>query len=387
MHPGTGRYRMRILRGLLVVLFGVSLAVTAGAESISTRARHAVLIDTATNTVLLDKASDVPMPPASMSKLMTIYMVFDRLKSGRVSMDDKFLVSEKAWRKGGSKMFVQVNTRVSVRDLLRGIIIQSGNDACIVIAEGLAGSEEAFAEQMNRRAREIGLTESSFKNATGWPAEGHVMSARDIARLSVRLIEDFPDYYKLFAETEFTYNGIKQGNRNPLLYKDFGADGLKTGHTEASGFGLAASAVRDGRRLVLVVNGLDSMRERSSESARLLDWGFRETATYALFKKGDVVDRADVWLGVEKSVPLVIDRDLALTMPRRARGDMKAKVVFNNPVPAPVRAGTPIARLVVTAEGQKPLELPLVAGKDVEQLGLFGRLGAAIRHLVYGAAG
>jgi D-alanyl-D-alanine carboxypeptidase (penicillin-binding protein 5/6) len=368
------------------VLFGVSFAA-AGAETISTRARHAVLIDTATDTVLLDKASDVPMPPASMSKLMTIYMVFDRLKSGRVSMDDQFLVSEKAWRKGGSKMFVRVNTRVSVRDLLRGIIIQSGNDACIVIAEGLAGSEEAFAEQMNRRAREIGLTESSFKNATGWPAEGHVMSARDIARLSMRLIKDFPDYYKLFAETEFTYNGIKQGNRNPLLYKNFGADGLKTGHTEASGFGLAASAVRDGRRLLLVVNGLDSMRERSSESARLLDWGFRETAIYALFKKGDVVDRADVWLGVEKSVPLVIDRDLALTMPRRARGDMKAKVVFNNPVPAPVRAGTPIARLVVTAEGQKPLELPLVAGKDIEQLGLFGRLGAAIRHLVYGAAG
>ncbi|MPY68514.1 MAG: D-alanyl-D-alanine carboxypeptidase [Alphaproteobacteria bacterium] len=378
---------MRTLCGLSVVFVVASLAVAAGAESISTRARHAVLIDTTTDTVLLDKASDVPMPPASMSKLMTIYMVFDRLKSGRVSMDDQFLVSEKAWRKGGSKMFVRVNTRVSVRDLLRGIIVQSGNDACIVIAEGLAGSEEAFAEQMNRRAREIGLTESSFKNATGWPAEGHVMSARDIARLSSRLIQDFPEYYKMFAEVEFTYNGIKQGNRNPLLYKNFGADGLKTGHTEASGFGLAASAVRDGRRLLLVVNGLDSMRERSSESARLLDWAFRETATYALFKKGDVVDRADVWLGVEKSVPLVIDRDLALTMPRRARGDMKAKVVFNNPVPAPVRAGTPIARLVVTAEGQKPLELPLVAGKDIEQLGLFGRLGAAIRHLVYGAAG
>jgi D-alanyl-D-alanine carboxypeptidase (penicillin-binding protein 5/6) len=378
---------MRILGGVFTALFVAAFVHQAAAQAIETRARHAVLVDMETDTVLLDKASDVAMPPASMSKLMTVYMVFERLKSGRLSMDDQFLVSEKAWRKGGSKMFVRVNTRVAVKDLLRGIIVQSGNDACIVIAEGLAGSEEAFADQMTRRARDIGLTDSSFRNATGWPADGHVMSARDIARLSAKIIRDFPEYYSIFSETEFTYNKIKQGNRNPLLYKSFGADGLKTGHTEASGFGLAASAVRDGRRLLLVVNGLSSMRERSSESARLLDWGFRETGSYALFKKGQVVETADVWLGTEQSIPLVINRDVKITMPRRARQGMKAKVVFTNPVPAPIKAGTPIARLIITADGQKPLELPLIAGKSVEQLGLFGRLGAALRHIIYGASG
>ncbi len=237
---------------------------------------------------------------------MTVYMVFERLKAGRLSLDDKFVVSRKAWRKGGSKMFVMVKSRVAVKDLLRGIIIQSGNDACIVIAEGISGSEEAFAEEMTRKAKEIGLKNSSFKNATGWPADGHYMSARDIATLSKKLIVDFPEYYKLFGETEFTHGGIKQGNRNPLLYKGFGADGLKTGHTEASGYGLAASTIRKGRRLLLVINGLNSKRARGSESARLLDWAYRETSSYALFKKGNVIETADVWLGKSANLPLVI---------------------------------------------------------------------------------
>lgn len=381
-----GPRRVAILSAVAGIAAFLSAAVVQ-AQSLQTTARHAIILDAATNTVLFEKASDVPMPPASMSKLMTIYMVFERLKEGKLSMDDKFLVSEKAWRMGGSKMFVKVGDRVSVKELLHGIIVQSGNDACIVIAEGLAGSEEAFAEQMTRRGREIGLLNSTFKNATGWPADGHVMSSRDIATLSLRIISEFPQYYPIFKVVDYTYNGIKQGNRNPLLYSNFGADGLKTGHTEASGFGLAASAVRDGRRLVLVVNGLSSMRERSSESARLLDWAFRETATYALFKKGEVVEKAEVWLGVQNSVPLVIDRDLVLTIPRAARRDMTVKAVFKNPVPAPLKTGTPIARLVVTIPGRQPLELPLVAGEDVEQLGLFGRFNAAVKYLVWGAPG
>ena len=369
------------------VLAIASLAAAAHGQSLQTSGRHAIIMDAGTEAVIFEKAADAPMPPASMSKLMTVYMVFERLKQGKLSMDDKFLVSEKAWRMGGSKMFVKVGDRVSVRELLHGIIVQSGNDACVVIAEGLAGSEAAFAEQMTRRARELGLVNSTFRNATGWPEDGHVMSARDIALLSLRLVRDFPEYYPLFKEIEYTYNGIKQGNRNPLLYSNSGADGLKTGHTEASGFGLAASAVRDGRRIVLVVNGLSSMRARASESARLLDWAFRETATYALFKKGDVVERADVWLGMQNSVPLVIDRDLALTIPRAARRDLTVKAVFENPIPAPVNAGTPVARLVVNVPGRPPLELPLVAGATVEQLGLFGRVGAAVRYLVWGAPG
>jgi D-alanyl-D-alanine carboxypeptidase (penicillin-binding protein 5/6) len=377
----------RFVLAIAVLLTAPAAGAAESVQPISTPARHAFLIDAQTGTVLLQKDADVPMPPASMSKLMTVYMAFERLKSGRLSLDDKFLVSEKAWRKGGSKMFVKVKSRVSVRDLLRGIIVQSGNDACIVVAEGISGTEDAFAAAMTRRARELGLSNSNFRNSTGWPADGHAMSARDIATLSILLIREFPEYYPYFKEKSFKYNGIKQGNRNPLLYAGIGADGLKTGHTEASGYGLAASVERDGRRLVLVVNGLSSVRARSSESARLIEWGFRETHTYALFKKGDVVERADVWLGTAAEVPLVIDRDLHITLPRKARPRMIAKVVLREPVPAPIAKGTPIARLIVTTPGQPDVEVPLSAGAAVDRLGLFGRLGNAVQYLLWGSSG
>ncbi len=370
------------LIGVCVCLISNSLA----AQTIETAARHAVLYDLTTDAILLDKASDVPMPPASMSKLMTVYMVFERLKAERLSLDDKFVVSRKAWRKGGSKMFVMVNTRVAVKDLLRGIIIQSGNDACIVIAEGISGSEAAFAAEMTRKAKEIGLTNSAFKNATGWPAEGHHMSARDIATLSKKLIVDFPEYYKLFSEVDFTYGGIKQGNRNPLLYRGFNADGLKTGHTEASGYGLAASVIRKGRRLLLVINGLNSKRARASESARLLDWAFRETASYALFKKDEVIEQADVWLGNASSLPLVVGKKITLTMSRKARHGMKVKVSYTNPVPAPIKKGTSVGMVTVTAPGIEPIQVPLIANADIEQLGAMGRLNAAVKYLLFGGS-
>lgn len=362
------------------------LSGTTALAQVDTTAKHAIMIDMTTDSIILEKDADVPMPPASMSKLMTIFMVFERLKSGKLSLNDRFLVSRKAWRKGGSKMFVMVNTRVSVEELLRGIIIQSGNDACVVIAEGISGSEDAFAMLMTRRAKEIGLANSSFKNATGWPAEGHYMSARDIATLSMKLIRDFPEYYSIFAETEYTYGGIRQGNRNPLLYKGFGADGLKTGHTEASGYGLASSVERNGRRLVLVVNGLGSMRARSSESARLMDWGFRETASYALFKKGEEVDTADIWLGEAPQVKLLAGSDLVLTMPRSARRDMKVKAIYRNPVQAPVAAGAAIGRVQIVSPGRKTVEIPLVAANAVERLGPSGRIGAAVQYLIWGGS-
>jgi D-alanyl-D-alanine carboxypeptidase (penicillin-binding protein 5/6) len=369
---------------VLIATYIVSSALSA--QSIETAARHAVLYDLTTDTILLDKASDVPMPPASMSKLMTVYMVFERLKAGRISLDDKFVVSRKAWRKGGSKMFVMVKSRVAVKDLLRGIIIQSGNDACIVIAEGISGSEDAFAEEMTRKAKEIGLTNSSFKNATGWPAIGHYMSARDIARLSKKLILDFPEYYKLFRETEFTFGGIKQGNRNPLLYKDFGADGLKTGHTEASGYGLVASTIRKGRRLLLVVNGLNSKRARGSESTRLLDWAYRETSSYALLKKGRVIETANIWLGKIAKLPLVINRNITLTMSRKARQGMKIKLSYRTPIPAPVKKGSQVGFLTVTAPGITPIKVPLIADTDVEKLGPMGRISAAAKYLLFGGS-
>ncbi len=359
------------------------------AQAVETIAKSAILIETTTGAVLLDKQADTPVAPASMSKLMTLYLLFERLKDGSVSLTDTFRISDNAWRKGGAKsgsstMFLVPRKRVSIEDLIRGIIIQSGNDACIVVAEGLSGSEAAFAEEMTARGREIGLTGSTFKNATGWPDPEHLMTMRDLAHLSRRLIDDFPEYYHYFSELEFTYNGIRQTNRNPLLYKDMGADGLKTGHTQESGYGLTASAKRKDRRLILVVNGLETRKDRSREPERLLEWGFREFNNYSLFKAGEQVEQADVWLGKAATVPLVIERAVTLTLPRRARRDMKVAVQYRGPVPAPIKKGAKIGKLVVSAPGVEPVEFPLIAAADVEQLGVFGRLLAALQSILWG---
>ena len=358
--------------------------LSVGAQEIETPAKQAYILDAQTGTVLLDKDADSLMPPASMSKLMTAYMIFQRLKDGRLTLEDEFLVSEKAWRKGGSKMFVEVGSRVSVEDLLRGIIVQSGNDACIVVAEGIAGSEEAFAEMMTETARKIGLEKSVFRNATGWPDEDHVMTARELAVLAERIIADFPEYYHYYAETSFTYNDIRQGNRNPLLYTMPGADGLKTGHTEASGYGLTASAKRDGRRIILVVNGLPSMNARSQESGRLMDWAFREFEALSLFKAGETVEQAEIWMGDTHTVPLVSAEDIVITVPKAARRSMVVSAVYDGPVAAPVKQGDRIATLRVALPNGTTMDYPLQAGADVEELGLFGRMLAAAQHLAFG---
>ncbi len=369
----------------LAVAVLIALLVAGGpAAATETPARQAILVDMTTGSVLLEKNADELVPPASMSKIMTLYMVFERLKDGSLSLDDTFLVSAKAWRKGGSKMFVEVDKRVRVEDLLRGVIVSSGNDAAIVLAEGLAGTEELFAEEMTRRAREIGLEHSVFKNATGWPDPEHLMTARDLAILAQHTIENFPGLYPYYAETTFTYNGIRQENRNPLLNQRTGADGLKTGHTEASGYGLTASVERDGRRLILVVNGLAGVRERATESARLIEWGLREFDTYALFKAGEVVEEAEVWFGEAARVPLVVASDVVVTLPRKARVEMTVAAHYEGPIPAPIEAGAQIAKLVVSAPGIQPVEFPLVAGAGVERLGLFGRLSTTFNYLLWG---
>lgn len=378
--PGHGR-RLAACIGLLSALAWP--AATLAAE-IETPARHALLLDHQSGMILLDKDADTPMPPASMSKLMTVYMVFRALKSGRLKLEDKFTVSKTAWQMGGSKMFVEVNSEVSVQDLLLGVIVQSGNDACIVLAEGLAGSEAAFAEQMNEAAKTLGLTNSHFTNASGWPDPQHLMSARDMALLAERLISEFPELYELFKLKEFTYNKIRQGNRNPLLYKNFGADGLKTGHTEASGYGLVASAVRNGRRLTLVLNGLGSVNERSRESARLLEWGFRNFDNYELFKAGETVTQGLTWLGESETVPLVIEAPLTVTLARAARKALKVKVIYDGPIPAPIRMGMAVATLRIEAPDSPVIERPLLAGADVGRLGLAGRLWSALMHLLLG---
>ena len=369
----------------IVLGLAAGLGAAAPASALESTARQAILIDDTTGAVLFEKNADEAMSPSSMSKTMTVYMVFERLAEGTLSLDDTFLVSKKAWGKGGSKMFVEVGKRVAVEDLLRGIIVQSGNDASIVVAEGLSGTEEAFAEEMTERGRDLGLRASVFKNASGWPEEGHVMTARDLALLTRRIIRDFPEYYHYFSETSFTYSDIRQGNRNPLLYRNVGADGLKTGHTKAGGYGLTASAERDGRRLVLVLNGLEGPNERMRESERLLDFGFRAFNTYPLFEKGATVAEADVWLGDAKTVPLVIEEDFAITLRRNSRSKMEVKVVYEGPVPAPIAAGDAIGRLVVAAPGTEPVDIPLVAGADVGELSPVRRLGAAVGYLLWGA--
>jgi serine-type D-Ala-D-Ala carboxypeptidase (penicillin-binding protein 5/6) len=371
---------------LLAVLLGVPLVggLAPRAEAFETPAHAAILIDLQSGQELYAKNADVSLPPASMSKLMTVLMVFERLKKGSLRLDDTFPVSEKAWRMGGSKMFVEVGSQVRVEDLLHGIIVQSGNDACIVVAEGLAGSEEAFAEQMTTRGRELGLEHSIFRNASGWPEPDHLMSVRDLAKLARVLITEYPEYYGIFAEREFTFSGIRQYTRNPLLYREIGADGLKTGFTDNAGYGLAASAVRDGRRLIMVIAGLQGPSDRAQESERLLEHGFREFKNYQLFAHGSPVDQADVWLGATGTVPLIVPQDIWVSLTPEGRRDLEVKVVYDGPIPAPITDGSEVAELEIAAPGLKPRRVPLIAGAGVQAASMFGRVSSAIGYLIWG---
>jgi serine-type D-Ala-D-Ala carboxypeptidase (penicillin-binding protein 5/6) len=381
MNQKRSRPRRVVLSLLAAILVAAS---SAGAEAYETPAQAAILVDLVSGQELYAKNADLPLPPASMSKLMTVLMAFERLVDGSLSLDDTLPVSEKAWRKGGSKMFVEVGSRVRVEDLLHGIIVQSGNDACIVVAEALGGTEEAFSEQMTRRARELGLTDSTFKNASGWPDPEHLMSVRDLARLAKIIIENYPEYYGIFAEKEFTYSGIRQYARNPLLHRDLGADGLKTGHTEKAGYGLTASAVRDGRRLVIVLAGLEGPADRARESERLLEHGFRDFKNYQLFARGDSVDHADVWLGSTGTVPLVVPDDVWVSLTPEGRRDLEVKVVYDGPIPAPVADGSQLAQLEISAPGLEPRRVPLIAGEAVQAANMFGRMTSAIGYLIWG---
>jgi len=353
--------------------------------AVDTGARQAFIIDADTEQVLLEKNADERMPPSSMSKLMTMYVVFDYLKQGRLRLDQTLPVTERAWRMGGSKMFVELGAMVPVQDLIRGVIVQSGNDACIVLAEGIAGSETQFAVLMNEYAPRIGLRNSSFRNATGWPDPEHRMTPRDLATLARRIISDFPEYYPYYNERSFRWNNITQENRNPLLGRVAGADGLKTGHTEEAGYGLTGSAKRGERRLILVVNGLSSMRARAEETERLMEWGFREFENFVLFRAADTVEQAPVYLGERATVPLVGGRDIVVTMPRSWGNRLQARVRFSAPVPAPVARGQQLGVLLVGGQGVPPREVPLFAGADVARLGLVPRIPAVIGRWVFGA--
>ena len=359
-------------------------AATTPLGPIDTAARFALVLDFNTGATLLDKEGDAPMPPSSMTKLMTAYIVYGMLKAGRLTLTQELPVSERAWRMQGSKMFVPLGGSVKVEDLIRGVIVQSGNDACVVLAEAVAGSEEGFAEQMNTKAKELGLTASYFRNSTGWPDPQQRMSCRDIATLARCLITDFPEYYKYDNEKVFKYNNIEQQNRNPLVQKGV-ADGLKTGHTEEGGYGLAASSVRGGRRVIVVVNGLTSMHQRAEESERLLEWSFREFENVTLFAAGDTVEQAKVWLGARPTVPLVGGQDLVLTMPRQWRRSAKIEVEYSNPISAPVSRGDVLGKLMVSGQGVPSMDVPLLAGADVPRLWLPGRAAAVMARYVTGS--
>ena len=344
-----------------------------------------ILLDANTGKVLVEHNADEQLPPASLTKMMTSYIVASELHSGKIKEQDLVPISVTAWKMGGSKMFVREGTSVPLVDLLRGVIIQSGNDASVALAEYLAGSEGAFADVMNQQATLLGMSSTTYHNATGWPADGHLTTARDLSLLARALIQDHPQQYSIYAEKYFEYNGINQPNRNRLLWRDSSVDGLKTGHTEEAGYCLVASAVRKGMRLVSVVMGAKSEESRAQESQKLLAYGFRYYETGKVYSAGDVIqENTPVWYGVEDKVNLVVSEDVYLTIPRGAKDDLDAKILVDGIIKAPLMDKQELGRLSVSYEGESVLNLPLVADHAIEEAGIFARLWDAISLFIHG---
>ena len=363
---------MRLI--IAICLMFAALLQTAHAQAFDTLAKQAVLIDVDTRSILFEKNSQERMPTSSMSKVLTMYIVFDTIKQGRLKMTDTVNISQNAWKMEGSKMFAPLNTQVKVEDLVQGVIIQSGNDAAVALAEAVSGSESAFAELMNKKAAELGMKNSHFMDASGMPDPNHYSTCYDLALLSYRLINDFPEYYHYFSQKDFTYNNIKQGNRNPLLYRNIGADGVKTGHTDIAGYGLIGSAIQNGRRLIVVFNGTNSMQERADEGAKLLDWGFRNFTPINLFKKGDTVEQAAVWFGAQPNVPVVVNEPIKGIYKVGEQDKLKVTAVIDEPVQAPVKAGQEIGVLNVKMGDFPARSYKLYAGADVGEMGFFDRM-------------
>ncbi|NHQ73852.1 D-alanyl-D-alanine carboxypeptidase [Roseovarius gahaiensis] len=370
----------RVLASLAAaLLLLMSPMFAAGAQAFDTRAKAAYVMDMTTGTVLLNRNADQPLPPASMSKLMTLYVTFEAIRDGRLSLDERLPVSRHAMSYGGSTMFLDTTDNVSVEDLLRGIIVLSGNDACAVLAEALSpdGTEAGFARYMTRRGQEMGMTNSTFLNSNGWPAAGHRMSMRDLALLASRLIKDFPGFYPMFAETEFAFDGRAPSNtqnRNPLLRLGIGADGLKTGHTQEAGYGLVGSAKQGDRRVVFVISGLETAQGRAEEAQAIVNWAFRQFVEKEVLKSGTEVARADVWMGDAPSVGLTPQNDITTLLPVLGGDSLNAEVVYQGPVRAPIAKGDRLAELVFAPEGLPETRVPLVAAQDVPKGGFVARL-------------
>ena len=360
------------------LLFACSSVV----QGFSTTARTALVIDNTTGDVLLSKDIDRPIPPASMSKLMTLFMVFESLEEGKIKMDDTFRVSRKAWAKGGSKMFVREGANVTIKNLIKGVIIQSGNDACIVLAEGIAGTEENFAELMTIRAKEIGLTNSNFKNSTGWPDPEHYMTSKDLVTLANKIREEYPSYYKIFDDLEFTWDGISQKNRNPLLSMNLGADGLKTGYTEEAGYGLIASAKQNGRRITFVITGLKSIGQRAREAKGITTWAFKKFKLKTFFKKSSTILEAPVWRGEKETVKISAGNDVQILLANDLKEKVKMHIVLKEPLIAPLKKGQKIkghlvletTPLIKTSIEKKQIFFPIEVSEDLNRGGLVNKI-------------
>lgn len=371
-----------------VSLFG-SVQARAFSE-ISTEASYAALLDMETGTLLFERNAKTLMPPASMTKIVTLALLFEEIQANRISLDDEFLVSENAVRKGGEKsgsstMFLEKSSLVSVENLIRGVVVHSGNDAAITIAENLAANEDAFAEKMTAYAKKIGMLNSAFKNATGWPQEGHETTAYDLALLARHHIKTYPEFYPYYAEQSFKWNNVRQSNRNLLLRDRIGVDGLKTGRTEVSGYGIVASAKKGKRRLVLVLNGLKSAQVRRGEGYRILNWGFRAFQTYRLFQVGQVVDKIAVWHGENKQLPVSVEEDFSLAITRERRRLVRVSVDYSTPIPAPIKKGDKVGWIRAKELGGSLIaERPLIAMQDVPELGFLGRAVSTLEYMLFG---
>ena len=352
--------------------------------AIDSIAETALVMDISTGEILLDKNSNMRTYPSSMTKIMTVLVAFEKIKNGSLSLDQEFLVSKKAWKMGGSKMFIEVDKRVKVFDLLLGIVVQSGNDASIALAEGISGTEETFAIEMNNLAKKIGLTDTNFVNSSGWPNDNHYTTAKDLALLAKYTVENHPELYQMYELNEFTYNGIKQDNRNPLLLTFDGADGFKTGYTEAAGYGIVGSAERGGRRLIIVLNGLESSRSRAQESLRLMDWGFNNFELVNFFKKDEIVFQANTWLGKKEKVDLVAIEDIKVSIPKAQLSSANVDVLIEEPIQTPINKGDIIANLQISYADKK-VSFPLAASESIEQKGFFSRITSALYYIVLGS--
>ena len=367
-----------------LIIFLLFIIKTSLVQAIETPAKQGILYDYETKTVLFEKNSDELMSPSSMSKIMTIYYLFKKIKDGEISIDDEFEVSKKAWKKGGSKMFVNLKSMVRVEDLIRGIIVQSGNDACIVVAEGISGSESIFADELNELANEIGLEGSNFTNSTGWPDKKHLMTVNDLLKLTVRTIEDFPDLYRYYSEKEFTYNNIKQLNRNPLLFRPIGSDGLKTGHTSLGGYGLVATVKNKDRRLILVLNGLKSSAQRSKESERLMKIGFNQFKSIKIANKEKELGQIPIWSGTKKKVGFYTKDEISITVPKRDRKKINFKVRYQSPLIAPVEEDQYVADFLIKKNEQTIKSYKLYSTNNVSESNFFSKMILNFKFLLFG---